>query len=45
MSDDKVKILEKALLREKLARKEAEKILEEKSLELFEKNYMVMFLK
>ena len=38
MSDDKVKILEKALLREKLARKEAEKILEEKSLELFEKN-------
>lgn len=38
MSDSKIELLEKALKREKLARKEAEKILEEKSLELYEVN-------
>ncbi|MFY0631911.1 MAG: PAS domain S-box protein [Flavobacteriaceae bacterium] len=38
MKNDQVDILKKALTRERLARKEAEKILEEKSLELFEKN-------
>lgn len=38
MKNDQVHILQKALERERLARKEAEKILEEKSLELFEKN-------
>lgn len=37
MSDEKVNILQRALERERLARKEAEKILERKSLELFEK--------
>lgn len=37
MSDEKIHILQRALEREKLARKEAERILEEKSLELFEK--------
>ena len=37
MSDEKIHILQKALQREKLARKEAEKILEQKSLELYEK--------
>ncbi|MEQ6125028.1 PAS domain S-box protein [Pseudotenacibaculum sp. MALMAid0570] len=37
MSDEKIHILQKALERERLARKEAEKILEQKSLELFEK--------
>ena len=37
MSDEKIHILQRALKREKLARKEAERILEEKSLELFEK--------
>ena len=38
MSDSQIELLEKALNREKLARKEAEKILEEKSLELYEVN-------
>ena len=38
MSDQKIKILERALKREKLARKEAERILEKKSLELYEKS-------
>lgn len=38
MSNNKIDILQKALEREKLARKEAEKILEEKSLELYDKN-------
>lgn len=37
MSDDKSHIYKKALERERLARKQAEKILEQKSLELFEK--------
>jgi len=37
MSDDKIHIYKKALERERLARKQAEKILEQKSLELFEK--------
>ena len=37
MSDEKIHILQRALERERLARKEAEKILEQKSLELFEK--------
>jgi PAS domain S-box-containing protein len=37
MSDDKTQIYKKALERERLARKQAEKILEQKSLELFEK--------
>jgi len=37
MSDEKIHILQKALKREKLARREAEKILEDKSLELFNK--------
>ena len=37
MNDEKIHILQKALKRERLARKEAEKILEQKSLELFEK--------
>ncbi|MDT7831170.1 PAS domain S-box protein [Flavobacteriaceae bacterium S356] len=37
MQNPKLNILEKALAREKKARKEAEKILEEKSLELYEK--------
>lgn len=37
MTDPKIEILQKALAREKQARKEAEKILEEKSLELYEK--------
>ena len=37
MSNEKIHILQKALEREKLARKEAEKILEQKSLELYEK--------
>lgn len=37
MGDEKIHILQKALEREKLARKEAEKILEQKSLELYEK--------
>ena len=37
MHNPKLEILEKALAREKKARKEAEKILEEKSLELYEK--------
>ncbi|MEP5254410.1 MAG: PAS domain S-box protein [Winogradskyella arenosi] len=35
MSDDKVNILKRALIREKLARKEAEEILETKTLELY----------
>lgn len=38
MNDSKIELLEKALKREKLARKEAEKILEEKSLELYQTN-------
>ncbi|CAM1344261.1 sensor histidine kinase [Tenacibaculum amylolyticum] len=38
MSSPKIEILEKALKRERLARKEAEKILEDKSLELYEAN-------
>lgn len=38
MSEQKIQILEKALLREKLARKEAEKILEERALELYQTN-------
>lgn len=38
MANEEILILKKALEREKLARKEAEKILEEKSLELYEKN-------
>lgn len=38
MSSSKIEILEKALKRERLARKEAEKILEDKSLELYEAN-------
>ncbi|QMU65779.1 MAG: PAS domain S-box protein [Flavobacteriaceae bacterium] len=38
MNSPKSEILQKALAREKLARKEAEKILEEKSLELFNKS-------
>jgi PAS domain S-box-containing protein len=37
MNDPKVHILQKALERERLARKQAEKILEQKSLELYEK--------
>jgi PAS domain S-box-containing protein len=37
MSDPTVHILQKALQRERLARKQAEKILEQKSLELYEK--------
>ena len=37
MSDEKIHILQKALERERLARKEAEKILEKKSLELYDK--------
>ena len=37
MSDQNIQILQRALEREKLARKEAEKILEKKSLELYEK--------
>ena len=37
MSDEKIHILQRALDRERLARKEAERILEQKSLELFEK--------
>ena len=37
MSDDKTHIYKKALERERLARKQAEKILEQKSLELYEK--------
>lgn len=37
MSDQKIHILQKALERERLARKQAEKILEQKSLELYEK--------
>ena len=35
MSDQKIKILERALNREKKARKEAEKILEDKANELY----------
>jgi len=35
MSDHKVEVLERALIRERLARKEAEKILETKTLELY----------
>jgi PAS domain-containing protein len=35
MSENKINILERALLRQKLARKQAEKILENKSLALF----------
>lgn len=38
MSDDKVEIYERALARERAARKEAERILEEKSRELFYKS-------
>ncbi|KYG82266.1 PAS domain-containing sensor histidine kinase [Roseivirga echinicomitans] len=38
MIDEQIALLERALGREKLARKEAEKILEEKSLELYELN-------
>ena len=38
MSSEKIKILQKAIERERLARKKAEKILEEKSLELYNKN-------
>ncbi|MCB4799401.1 PAS domain S-box protein [Neotamlana laminarinivorans] len=38
MSQDKIDILERALQREKAARKQAEKILEEKSAELYESN-------
>ena len=38
MTNDEISILKKALERERLARKEAERILEEKSLELYEKN-------
>ena len=38
MNNEKEILLQKALEREKLARKEAERILEEKSLELYEKN-------
>ncbi len=38
MSSKEIEILQKALQREKLARKEAEKILEEKSLELYNAN-------
>ncbi|CAM1355101.1 ATP-binding protein [Tenacibaculum halocynthiae] len=38
MSDEKVKIFERALQRERKARKQAEEILEQKSLELFEAN-------
>ncbi|MCV6608814.1 MAG: PAS domain S-box protein, partial [Campylobacterales bacterium] len=38
MSEQKIQTLEKALLREKLARKEAEKILEERALELYQTN-------
>ncbi|WP_299835599.1 ATP-binding protein [uncultured Tenacibaculum sp.] len=38
MSDSKIKLLENALQRERLARKAAEKILEDKSLELYESN-------
>lgn len=38
MNDSKIELLEKALNRERLARKEAEKILEEKSLELYKVN-------
>ncbi len=38
MSEDKVKMYERALAREKAARKEAERILEEKSRELFYKS-------
>ncbi|WP_298327594.1 PAS domain S-box protein [uncultured Dokdonia sp.] len=38
MSDPKIKMYERALAREKAARKEAERILEEKSLELYSKS-------
>ncbi len=38
MSDSKIKMYERALAREKAARKEAERILEEKSLELYHKS-------
>lgn len=38
MSDQKIQILQRALERERLARKEAERILEQKSLELYEKS-------
>jgi PAS domain S-box-containing protein len=38
MSEDKIKIYERALIREKAARKQAEQILEEKSRELYEKS-------
>ncbi|WP_035336584.1 PAS domain-containing sensor histidine kinase [Dokdonia sp. PRO95] len=38
MSDPKIKMYERALAREKAARKEAERILEEKSLELYHKS-------
>ncbi|SCX99171.1 PAS/PAC sensor signal transduction histidine kinase [Nonlabens sp. Hel1_33_55] len=38
MSEDKIKIYERALAREKAARKQAEQILEQKSRELFEKS-------
>tara|TARA_R110000796_G_scaffold71409_1_gene161947 strand:+ start:18505 stop:20478 length:1974 start_codon:yes stop_codon:yes gene_type:complete len=38
MTDERIALLERALKREKSARKEAEKILEEKSLELYELN-------
>ena len=38
MSDEKIKIYERALAREKAARKQAEQILEQKSKELYEKS-------
>lgn len=38
MSDDKIKMYERALAREKAARKQAEQILEQKSRELYEKS-------
>ncbi len=38
MSEDKIKVYERALAREKAARKQAEQILEEKSRELYEKS-------
>lgn len=38
MTDDKIDIFKKVIERERLARKEAESILEKKSLELYEKN-------
>ncbi|MGG8497473.1 GAF domain-containing sensor histidine kinase [Tenacibaculum sp. TC6] len=41
MHEDKIKILERALEREKKARKQAEEILEQKSLELFETNQKI----